>query len=335
MECDGRTILTFIAGDYGNSVVGVCTLTGKFELWTEAHISVFAFDLDGQQRREVILPYDALNKSLSNKNREFKYLEIMVCGEYVLLQHGCYVKGSGTTSSSHRHTGTTSSKGIIHRRELILYRLKPLVFSIELEYVRMIPLDPNGAGQGDSTRLEPAVIEKYRRRGQIDHYFVDIRREQHRSYQCGENNDISVIYAQTGGRDHLGVTGILPSGLTNEKIFTDRISFSLSTLRKQLKQFYHGDYHSLFGRDFLVYSKSQRKSVGYEYSHFNNNEIFILNALKPNICGEKPKRYTDYNLKYHMKIAGNNYVFLDSDDRLIAWPLKRIGQLPPMAIVFL
>jgi hypothetical protein len=322
IECNGRTILAFIAGDYGNEVVGVCTSTGKIELWTVAHISAFAFDLEGQQKREIILPYDALNKSLSNNKREFKYLQIMVCGEFVLLQHNCYIKW----------LASATRKGRTSVRRRLLYRLKPQGFSIMLEYVRQFPLHDY-----DRTDLEESVFENHRGQDETEDYFADMRRDFDRIRQCdGENTELYALYpSRRLGRGLIWEYSSLTGGYTKKRILvTNKIPF---VTRKQITQFPNGDFHLLLGKSFLAFSKFHRKSDrhGSPVNNFKDNIIFILKTMTPVLCGDKPKRNTNYQLRFHLRIAGDYYVFLDRDDQLVAWPRKRRGRSPPMAKVFI
>jgi hypothetical protein len=281
---------------------------------------VFAFDLDGQQKREIILPYDALNKSLGNSSCDFKYLQIMVCGEYVLLQYNCYTEW----------LASTTSKGIRAMRRRIIYRLKPLGFSIILEYVRKLPYDDY-----DGTLIADSTFGK-KQRGATKNYYADLRRDKNRICLCdGVNNFALYRDVRMESGLILVYTALISGDTVMSLLLTDKIPF---VIRKDMTKFASGDFHLLLGNSFLAFSKfhlnmsNRDGAIVYQYKE---NMIFILKTTSPVLCGDKPKWNIDHHLKFHLRIVGDNYVFLDSDDQLVAWPRKQRGRSPPVAKVFI
>jgi hypothetical protein len=125
----GELYLTYAAGDYGDSVVGICTRIGRLLQDTLLRIKAYVFDLEGKQIRPLILPYGKLERTLSNHKQSFKYLQLVVCSEYVILQHTCYSKLAvyGPTKNFLKLTSGIS-----------LYKIKSQGLFLKLEYFQQL-----------------------------------------------------------------------------------------------------------------------------------------------------------------------------------------------------
>jgi hypothetical protein len=78
--------LVYIAGEFGNELVGVCNQQGANFVGALIRNKAFIFNIDGQNTRKLILPYDRLSRT-RNKKLEFKFLRILVCNGTVLVEH--------------------------------------------------------------------------------------------------------------------------------------------------------------------------------------------------------------------------------------------------------
>jgi hypothetical protein len=119
--------LIHIAGNYYDHVVGVTTIDAQNSALEK--LTAIVFDLGGRSTRELILPYDKLNKSLSNRNQYFRYLRILVCGDNVVLEHNTYSTQSvyGAFKNARKAVSGYS-----------WYRIKSTLFALQLEYIRTL-----------------------------------------------------------------------------------------------------------------------------------------------------------------------------------------------------
>jgi hypothetical protein len=81
--------LVYIAGEYGDFVIGVCTPTRRPTV--NYGLKTYVFDLEGQNLRQLILPYKRYRNSSLNGAR-FVHLRIVSCGEDMFMELIYYSK---------------------------------------------------------------------------------------------------------------------------------------------------------------------------------------------------------------------------------------------------
>jgi hypothetical protein len=122
--------IVHIVGDYENSFIAVCQKNAEMHLIYQ--LTAFVVDLDGGNRRKLLLPYDQLKDSRGPNNSKFKYLKFTVCGDHILFEL-TYI--SEPKLSANRNLGRPRS---ILISVLKLYKIKD-AFALKLEFVKSLP----------------------------------------------------------------------------------------------------------------------------------------------------------------------------------------------------
>jgi hypothetical protein len=76
--------LGYIAGEYGDAFIGICQ--HNVNRYIIRKMTAVAFELDGRNRRQLLLPHDE-ERQIRFRDKRQKYLKIAVCGDNVLVEH--------------------------------------------------------------------------------------------------------------------------------------------------------------------------------------------------------------------------------------------------------
>ena len=60
IRCNGKAFFAYIAGEYGDGMVGICTQTGLMKLWSSAKVEAWVFNEKGTNTIPILLPYEEL-----------------------------------------------------------------------------------------------------------------------------------------------------------------------------------------------------------------------------------------------------------------------------------
>jgi hypothetical protein len=323
--CSSRTHLTYITGNYGDDVVGVCTYRGAFELWRDERIKVFVFSLDGDIKREITLPYEQLKKRLSNDTFDFKYLQIVSCEEYVFLQHNCYSKMPIYGKYKGRYLLT---------RGVYLYIMKPRAFSINLEHIQTFAHE----SLSSFMFIEKGYLEKRRDDGETPAYMIDLKMTGRR-IQCDNEHNLYSIqadgyryvviirYLRKGGYGHVDELVLqIPRQAEN----------SVRSLHESLRHSCRGGHHTILGGNIYTYSsKGTICPLEYNYFSMRSGTTKFLEIISiPRPCGDTANMTRQGRLQLQMYISHLYHLFVDEQDTLVAWPKKKVPGQPFLAELF-
>jgi hypothetical protein len=308
LKPSGCFCLTYIAGDYGDSVVGVCTNNGMLLGRTDEKITACVIDINEEQIRPLMLPYEDLKRKLNNDKQSFKYLQFMVCGEYVILQHNCYsrspVYGPGTNSIQ-----LTSG--------IYLYKIKSLGLFFKLEYFQEIPHESLKTIEYLSAMDVLQPLQK----GHVLKYLIYLS-DGKRKCQCDPEDSIHITqFSRHQGYNQTRDVVISTTG--------KGLSSLDEYLYRSLTSFQIWSRHTILGASNYAFVRLDLASLTL-LKLGGNITLFQIKFHPGFCCNAKSGRREFHDL---MKIPDHFDLFLDTRDRLIAWPKKRIRNTPVFAKV--
>jgi hypothetical protein len=122
--------LIYISGEYGSDVIGISNSRATRFLYSNSEIRAHVFDLDGENVRDFIIPYDRISNHL-NFTGLLTWLGIAICGENVILQL-TYDVGKEIQRNTNTEASNTSVS-LLH-----WYKIQDLGLVIRLKYVKSL-----------------------------------------------------------------------------------------------------------------------------------------------------------------------------------------------------
>jgi hypothetical protein len=320
-----NVFLSYIAGDYGNNVVGVCTFAGLMLGYLAEKTKAIIIDLQQEQSRPLILPYEDLKRRLNNDKRSFKYLQLIVCGEFVILQHNSYSRSAAYGPGKNSIQLTSG---------IYLYKIRSLGFFFKLEYFQKL--------QHESlTTIEyvsPMEVLRKQGMGRVLYYMLNLS-DDTRKCQCDRDGNLySVHHKKTEDSIHIRQFSRHQGYNQTREVVISPTGKGLSSLDGDL-------YRSL--ASFRIWSR-------HTFLGPNNYAFVSLNFIGPfaDSMRKHGGNITLFQVKFHpgfccnarrgrmelhavMRIPDHFHLFLDTRDRLIAWPMKKVINVPVFAKVLL
>jgi hypothetical protein len=275
--CPSGTLLTHIAGNYGDDVVGVCTYNGKPEQWRVIKMRAFVFSASGRRKRPIVLPYAQLNKGLSNDTFDFKYLQILSCEEYVYVQYNCYSK---------KPIYGPDKEQFLLTRGVYLYIMKPQGFIINLEHIQSFSHETLSS----FTFLSPVLGERNRKAGEVQGFTVDMMMTVKR-FQCDVDNNLCSIHSD-GSRDV--IIRYLSKGSYNYVVFQIHSETpEACLLHESLHHSCSSDYHAMQGRNIYAFAPDGLScQESFDACKDNTTSISLFEIISiPRPCGDTTSQY--------------------------------------------
>jgi hypothetical protein len=319
------SFLSYIAGDYGDSVVGVCTYGGFMMGYRDEEIKAHVIGLIGEQIRPLVLPYDDLKRKLNNDRHSFKYLQFMVCGEFVILQHTCYSKlpAYGPGKNAIQLTGG-----------IYLYKIRSLGLFFKLEYFQKLPHER-------LTTIEyvsPMEVFRQKGMGRVLRYMYNLSTGK-RKCQCdGDGNLYAVHHKKIEDTIHITQFSRHQGYNQTREVVISPTGKGLSSLDRDLYRslasFRIWSRHILLGPNNYAFVRLNfiGAVVKEVIKHGGNITLFQI-KFNPGFCCNATRGRRE--LHAVMRIPDHFHLFLDIRDRLIAWPMNKVGNVPVVAKVLL
>jgi hypothetical protein len=320
-----NSFLSYIAGDYGDSVVGVCTYGGYMMGYMDEEITAHVIGLNGEQIRPLVLPYEDLKRRLNNDRHSFKYLQFMVCGEFVILHHNCYSKlpayGPGKNSIQ-----LTSG--------IYLYKIRSLGLFFKLEYFQKLLHER-------LTTIEyvsPMEVFRQQEMGRVLHYMYNLSNDK-RKCQCDRDGNLYAVHHKKI-KDTIHITQFSRHQGYNQtrEVVISPTGKGLSSLDgdlyRSLASFRIWSLHILLGPNNYAFVRLNFTGIAVkEVIKYGGNITLFQIKLNPGFCCNATRGRRE--LHAVMRIPDHFHLFLDTTDRLIAWPMKNLRNRPMFAKVLL